>query len=46
MIEAVLILATLAQKLRARLVPGATVAPVAKITLRPSPGLPMAILPR
>ncbi|MEK9969474.1 MAG: cytochrome P450, partial [Ferrovibrio sp.] len=46
MIEAVLILATLAQKLRARLVPGAKVAPVAKITLRPSPGLPMTITPR
>ncbi len=43
MIEAVLILATLAQKLRARLVPGTKVAPVAKITLRPSPGLPMTI---
>lgn len=46
MIEAVLILATLAQKLRVRLLPGAKVAPVAKITLRPSPGLPMTILPR
>ncbi|PJI40301.1 cytochrome P450 [Ferrovibrio sp.] len=46
MIEAVLILATLAQKLRARLVPGTKVAPVAKITLRPSPGLPMTIQPR
>lgn len=46
MIEAVLILATLAQKLRARLVPGAKVTPVAKITLRPSPGLPMTLQPR
>jgi cytochrome P450 len=46
MIEAVLILATLAQTLRARLVPGAKVVPVAKITLRPSPGLPMTIEPR
>ncbi|MFN3401077.1 MAG: cytochrome P450, partial [Ferrovibrio sp.] len=46
MIEAVLILATLAQKLRARLVPGAKVAPVAKITLRPSPSLPMTLQPR
>lgn len=46
MIEAVIILATLAQKLRARLLPGARVAPVAKITLRPSPDLPMTILPR
>lgn len=41
MIEAVLILATLAQKLRFRLVPGAKVEAMAKITLRPSPGLPM-----
>ena len=46
MIEAVLILATLAQKLRARLLPGAKVTPVAKITLRPSPGLPMTIQSR
>jgi cytochrome P450 len=46
MIEAVLILATLAQKLRARLVPGTKVSPVAKITLRPSPGLPMTLQPR
>jgi cytochrome P450 len=46
MIEAVLILATLAQKLRARLLPGAKVVPVAKITLRPSPGLPMTMTPR
>jgi cytochrome P450 len=46
MIEAVLILATLAQKLRARPVPGVAVTPVAKITLRPSPGLPMTIQPR
>jgi len=46
MIEAVLILATLAQKLRARLVPGTTVTPVAKITLRTSPGLPMTLQPR
>lgn len=46
MIEAVLILATLAQKLRVRLQPGAKVTPVAKITLRPSPGLPMTIEPR
>lgn len=46
MIEAVLILATLAQKLRARLVPDAMVTPVAKITLRPSPNLPMTIQPR
>lgn len=46
MIEGVLILATLAQKLRARLVPGVRVTPVAKITLRPSPDLPMTIQPR
>jgi cytochrome P450 len=41
MIEAVLILATLAQKLRFRMVKGAKVEAVAKITLRPFPGLPM-----
>lgn len=43
MIEAVLILAALAQKLKFRLVPGAKVEAVAKITLRPSPGLPMTV---
>lgn len=43
MIEAVLILATLTQRLRFRLLPETTVKAVAKITLRPSPGLPMTI---
>lgn len=43
MIEAVLILATLAQRIRCRLAPGTVVTPVGKITLRPSPGLPMLV---
>lgn len=43
MIEAVLILATLAQRLRFRLIPNTRIVPVGKITLRPSPGLPMTI---
>lgn len=43
MIEAVLILATLAQRLQCRMVPGSVVQPVGKITLRPMPGLPMTI---
>ncbi len=41
MAEAVLILATLARRFRFDLAPGAQVEPVAKITLRPQPGLPM-----
>ena len=41
MAEAILILATLARRFRFRLLPGAVVTPVAKITLRPQPGLPM-----
>jgi len=43
MIEAVLILATVAQQVRCRMVPGAIVRPVGKITLRPLPGLPMTV---
>jgi cytochrome P450 len=46
MIEAVLILATLAQRLRCRMVAGSVVRPVGRITLRPAPGLPMIIEPR
>ncbi len=41
MAEAVLILATLARRFRFDLVPGAKIEPIAKITLRPQPGLPM-----
>lgn len=41
MTEAILILATLAQRFSFRLAPGFEVQPVAKITLRPQPGLPM-----
>ncbi|WP_341703241.1 cytochrome P450 [Ferrovibrio sp.] len=46
MIEAVLILATLAQRIAARMLPGAVVRPVGKITLRPMPGVPMLVAPR
>ncbi|WP_374634146.1 cytochrome P450 [Ferrovibrio sp.] len=41
MAEAVLILATLARRFRFRMAQGAVVTPIAKITLRPQPGLPM-----
>ncbi|HJU18857.1 MAG TPA: cytochrome P450 [Stellaceae bacterium] len=41
--EAVLCLATLAQRVRLSLAPGATVAPVCRLTLRPGEGLPMRI---
>ena len=40
MMELVLILATIAQKFRFRLQPGATVTPYASFTLRPFPGIP------
>ena len=46
MAEAVLILATLARQFRFELAPGTIVQPVAKITLRPQPGLPMIARPR
>lgn len=41
--EAVLCLATLARKARLRLAPGAAVAPVARLTLRPGDTLPMIV---
>lgn len=41
--EAVLILATILQRYRLRLVPGAEVVPHARITLRPKDGLPMRL---
>jgi cytochrome P450 len=41
--EAVLALATLAGRFRLRLRPGSFVEPVCRLTLRPSPGLPMLI---
>jgi cytochrome P450 len=44
--EAVLCLATLAQKARLRLVPGTVVEPVCRLTLRPGDRLPMIVEPR
>lgn len=46
MMELVLILATIAQKFRFRMQPGATVTPLPKFTLRPTPGIPGVIEPR
>jgi cytochrome P450 len=46
MMELVLILATIAQKFRFRMPPGATVAPLAFFTLRPATGIPGVIEPR
>jgi cytochrome P450 len=44
--EAVLCLATLAQKARLRLAPGTKVEPVCRLTLRPGDALPMIVEPR
>jgi len=44
--EAILCLATLAQRARLRLAPGAAVEPVCRLTLRPGNGLPMLVEPR
>jgi cytochrome P450 len=44
--EAVLVLATIAQRYRLRLVPGHPVVPQATLTLRPKHGLKMALEPR
>jgi cytochrome P450 len=46
MMELVLILATIAQKYRFRMQPGATVTPLAFFTLRPATGIPGMIEPR
>lgn len=46
LMEAQLVLATLAQRFDADLVPGAKVEPAAYITLRPRDGLPMTLRPR
>jgi len=46
LIEAHLIVATLAQRYRLHLVPGHRVGPWALITLRPRFGMPMTIEPR
>jgi cytochrome P450 len=44
--EAILCIATLAQRSRLRLAPGATVEPVCRLTLRPGNGLPMLVARR
>jgi hypothetical protein len=44
--EAILCLATLAQKFELRLKPGHVVNPVCRLTLRPEGGMPMTILTR
>lgn len=44
--EAVLVLAMVARRFRLRLAEGVTVAPVARMTLRPANGLPMRVEPR
>ena len=44
--EAILCLATLAQKFTLRLKPGTVVHPVARLTLRPEGGMPMTIATR
>jgi cytochrome P450 len=44
--EAILCLAALAQRARLRLAPGAVVAPVCRLTLRPGDTLPMLVEPR
>jgi cytochrome P450 len=44
--EAILCLATLAQRARLRLMSGAVVEPVCRLTLRPGDGLPMLVEPR
>jgi hypothetical protein len=46
MMEMVLILATMAQKFRFRLQPGAMVTAIPTFTLRPVPGIPGLIEPR
>jgi cytochrome P450 len=44
--EAILCLATVAQRFQLRLVPGTVVAPVCRLTLRPGKRLPMTVHPR
>jgi cytochrome P450 len=44
--EAILCLATLAQKFKLRLKPGYVVNPVCRLTLRPEGGMPMTIAAR
>jgi cytochrome P450 len=44
--EATLLLATIAQRFRFRLAPGASVKPMLSVTLRPAEGLPMVLSAR
>jgi len=44
--EAILCIATLAQRVRLRLVPGAVIEPICRLTLRPGDGVPMLVEPR
>jgi cytochrome P450 len=43
LMEATLLLATIAQRFRFRLAPGAAVTPMLSVTLRPAEGLPMIL---
>ncbi len=46
MMEATLLLATIAQRFRFRLAPGASVKPLLSVTLRPAEGIPMSLSAR
>jgi cytochrome P450 len=46
MMEAVLLVATIAQRFRLELVPGQRVTPTPYVTLRPEPGIRMRVVPR
>ena len=46
LMEAALLLATIAQRFRFRPAPGATVTPMLSVTLRPAEGLPMILAAR
>ena len=46
LMEAALILATIAQKFRLHLAPGQTITPLPSVTLRPANGIKMTLLPR
>ena len=46
MMEAVLLLATIARRFRLVLVPGQRVTPTTYVTLRPEPGIRMVLAPR
>jgi hypothetical protein len=44
--EAILVLATIAQKYRLKMAPGATVKPLPSLTLRPGDGVSMVVASR